>query len=85
MSQFESLLPTQSRSPIYGRLPGGNISWALPSPTCGAQDRFAQPAHVKSFASQEMKEDKINERTKPRHDVDQHDKAGDYTQWSRNA
>jgi hypothetical protein len=30
-----------------------------------------------------MKEDKINERTKPRHDVDQHDKAGDYTQWSR--
>ena len=51
----------------------------------GAQDRFAQPAHVKSFASQEMKEDKINERTKPRHDLDQHDKAGDYTQWSRNA
>jgi hypothetical protein len=26
-----------------------------------------------------------NERTKPRHDLDQHDKAGDYTQWSRNA
>jgi hypothetical protein len=52
---------------------------------CGAQDRFAQPAQVKSFASREMKEDKINERTKPRHDVDQHDKAGDYTQWSRNA
>jgi hypothetical protein len=24
-----------------------------------------------------------NERTKPRHDLDQHDKAGDYTQWSR--
>jgi hypothetical protein len=42
------------------------------------QDRIAQPAHVKLFASQEMKEDKINERTKPRHDVDQHDKAGDY-------
>jgi HB1, ASXL, restriction endonuclease HTH domain len=62
-----------------------NISWALPSHTCGAQDRFAQPAHVKSFASQEIKEDKINERTKPRHDVDQHDKAGDYTQRSRNA
>jgi hypothetical protein len=35
-----------------------------------AQDRFAQPAHVKSCASQEMKEDKINEWTKPRDDVD---------------
>jgi hypothetical protein len=71
----------------------GNSKWSAgnlltgpgQSHTFGAQDRFAQPAHVKSFASQEMKEDKINERTKPRHDVDQHDKAGDYPQWSRNA
>jgi hypothetical protein len=40
---------------------------------------------MSNHSHQEMKEDKIDERTKPRHDVDQHDKAGDYTQWSRNA
>jgi DNA-binding transcriptional LysR family regulator len=40
---------------------------------------------VATSSSVKSKQDKISEWPKPRHDVDQHDKAGDYTQWSRNA